>query len=169
MSIIVEFTVPSRALAMHRTLEAAPETIVEIERVVAHPNGRLTPYFWIRGGDREAFERTIDTDPSVDEYTRLDVHEDTTLYRADWTQDVDSITHAYLETGATILEATGRHRLSSCTTSRGSRRSTTIGCRTNSASCSSRSANTSSTSTSSGSTSGRCTSRRSSRSSRGCC
>jgi hypothetical protein len=110
MSIIVEFTVPSRALAMHRTLEAAPEMIVEIERVVAHPIGRLTPYFWIRGGDREEFERAIDSDPSVGRYARLDVHEDTTLYRADWTQNAESIAHAYLETGGTILEATGRHR-----------------------------------------------------------
>lgn len=109
MSVIGEFTVPASALAMHRTLAAAPGTTVEIERVVAHESGTLTPYFWIRGGDLEAFETAIADDPTVSEVSRLDVHEEGTLYRAEWPRDVESIGHAYLQTGATILEATGRN------------------------------------------------------------
>jgi predicted DNA binding protein len=40
---------------------------------------------------------------------RLDELEGGTLYRAEWPPDVESVGHANLETGATILEATGRN------------------------------------------------------------
>jgi hypothetical protein len=107
MSVIGEFSVPASALTMHGTLAAAPETVVEIERVVAHRSGTLTPYFWTRGGDRAAFEEGLADDPSVLETTRLDALEGGTLYRAAWPADIESIGQAYLRTGATILEATG--------------------------------------------------------------
>lgn len=44
-SVIGAFTVPASALAMHRTRTATPGMTVEIERVVAHESGTLTPYF----------------------------------------------------------------------------------------------------------------------------
>lgn len=108
MSVIGEFTVPASTLAMRETLAAAPDTTVEIERVVAHQSGTLTPYFWVRGGDRDRFETAISEDPSLSETTRLDDHENGTLYRAKWPPDVESVGQAYLQTGAIILEATGR-------------------------------------------------------------
>lgn len=109
MSVIGEFTVPTNQVAMQQTLRATPEMTVEIERVVAHQSGTLTPYFWVRGGDMERFETVIADDPSVFDATRLDVHENGTLYRAEWPPDVESVGQAYLQTGAIILEATGRH------------------------------------------------------------
>jgi predicted DNA binding protein len=109
MSVIVEFTVPAEALAMHQTLSESPEMTIEIERVVAHRSDTLTPYFWIRGGDRDRFESAIAEDPSVEEATRLDDYNNATLYRASWPRDIASIGQAYLQTGATILEAVGRH------------------------------------------------------------
>lgn len=108
MSVIGEFTVPASKVAMQQTLEAAPEMSVEIERVVAHQSRTLTPYFWVRGGEMERFETAIADDPSVSEATCLDVHENGTLYRAEWPPDVESVGQAYLQTGALILEATGR-------------------------------------------------------------
>lgn len=110
MSVIGEFVVPASALAMQRTLDATPEMTIEIERVVAHESGTLTPYFWVRGGDMERFETAIGNDPSVSESERIDILEDGTLYRADWPQNVESVGQAYLQTGATILEAMGRNQ-----------------------------------------------------------
>lgn len=109
VSTITEFTVPSESLALHRTLTTLPEIVVEIERVVAHPDERITPYFWIRGTEYAEFEATADDDPSVENLTRLDVYEDAVLYRAVWTENVETIVHAYLQAGATILEAVGQH------------------------------------------------------------
>ena len=108
MSVIGEFTVPACALAMQETLAAVPEMTVEIERVVAHQTGTLTPYFWVHGGDVEAFETAITDDRSVFETVRIDDYAEGTLYRAEWPQDVHSVGAAYLQTGATVLEATGR-------------------------------------------------------------
>lgn len=110
MSVIGEITVPTSEVAMHETLSTTPEMTVEIERVVAHQSGTLTPYFWIRGGNLERFDEAIESDPSVSDPTRLDELEAGTLYRATWPPDVESVGHAYLQTGATILEATGRNK-----------------------------------------------------------
>lgn len=108
MSVIAEFTVPADALALSEALVEAPEMIVEIERVVAHDEDRVMPYFWIRGGDYATFEAAVADDPTVRNVTKLDEYEDGTLYRAEWTQNIESIVYAYLETGATIVEAVGR-------------------------------------------------------------
>lgn len=108
MSVIAEFSVPADTLALSHTLEATPEMIVQIERVVAHDDDRVMPYFWIRGGDYADFETAVKDDPSTQNVTKLDEYDDATLYRAEWTQDIESIVYAYLETGATIVEATGR-------------------------------------------------------------
>lgn len=108
MSVIAEFTVPADALALSDTLEQTPEMTVEVERVVAHDNDRVMPYFWVRGGDYTEFEAAVDDDPSTQRVTKLDEYEDGTLYRAEWTQNIESIVYAYVEIGATILEATGR-------------------------------------------------------------
>ena len=108
MSVITEFTVPAETLALSETLEEAPEMIVEIERVVAHDEGRVMPYFWIRDGDYTEFETAVKDDPTTQNVTKLDEYEDGTLYRAEWTQNIESLVYAYLETGATIVEATGR-------------------------------------------------------------
>ncbi|WP_353633898.1 bacterio-opsin activator domain-containing protein [Halobacterium sp. NMX12-1] len=107
MSIVAEVTVPARSVAMAETLAAAPETVVEIERVVAHPDGRLTPYFWVHG-DLDAFEAALGDDPTVDEATRLDTHESEALYRAEWPVGVESVANAVVETGGTLVSATGQ-------------------------------------------------------------
>lgn len=108
MSVIAEFAVPSDEFALSLTLEAAPEMIVETERVVAHSDDRIMPFFWIRGGDYEEFEDTAEDDPSVQEITLLDEYDDGNLYRAEWTQKIETIVYAYLDLGATIIEAIGR-------------------------------------------------------------
>lgn len=108
MSVIAEFTAPAETLALSETLASTPGMIVEIERVVAHEDDRVMPYFWVRGGDYAAFEAAVTDDPSTRNVVKLDEYEKGTLYRAEWTRNVESLVYAYLETGATIVEATGR-------------------------------------------------------------
>lgn len=108
MSVIGEFTVPTEEFALAETLTAVPEMIVEIERVVAHSDDRVMPFFWIFGGNYDEFETAIQADPSVQNVTRLDDLDGGTLYRAEWTQNIETIIYAYTKIGATILEAIGR-------------------------------------------------------------
>ncbi|WP_276256512.1 bacterio-opsin activator domain-containing protein [Halomontanus rarus] len=108
MSLFSEFHIPAETFALHYTLEELPEIVIEIERVVA-TDELLTPYFWVAGGDLEEFETTCESDPSIDKLRRLDEFDQTTLFRAEWTNKVDSILYAYTQINASILEATG-HR-----------------------------------------------------------
>lgn len=106
MSLFGEFQVPTGAFALERTLERVPATTVEIERVVA-TDGVLAPYFWVATSDDDAFEAVARDDPSVTEITKLDSFDEASLYRADWTEDVEPITYAYGELGVGVLEASG--------------------------------------------------------------
>lgn len=108
-TVILEASVPATALAMEETLTKTPEVTLEIERVVAHESGALTPYFWVRGGDLDTFESVIEEDPTVAEVTRLDIHDGGTLYRATWPPETKSVAQAYLNAGAVILEAVGQN------------------------------------------------------------
>ena len=110
MSVIGEFTVKSEDFALYHSLTEAPEMIVEIERVVATFEDRVMPYFWVSGGDQADFEDAFRNDDSVHNITEVDKIDGARLYRAEWTENVESIVYAYVELGATILQAIGRDK-----------------------------------------------------------
>lgn len=108
MSVIAEFSVDSEDFALHESLTAAPHMIVEIERVVATLKDRVMPYFWVSGGDQSEFEDAFRSDESVQNIIAVDEVDEGRLYRAEWTENVETIVYAYVEIGATILQAIGR-------------------------------------------------------------
>ncbi|MCU4740575.1 helix-turn-helix domain-containing protein [Halobacteria archaeon AArc-m2/3/4] len=108
MSIIAEFTVEADDFALYHALTAAPEMIVEIERVVATLEDKVMPYFWVSGGDQADFETAFRDDESVQNIAAIDEIEGARLYRAEWTENIETIVYAYVEIGATILQAIGR-------------------------------------------------------------
>ena len=108
MSDIAEFTVNADDFALHHALTAAPDMVVEIERVVATMREKVMPYFWVSGGDQSQFETAFNEDSSVTNIKKVDEIDEAVLYRAEWTENVETIVYAYLEIGATILRATGR-------------------------------------------------------------
>ncbi|MFC6717951.1 bacterio-opsin activator domain-containing protein [Natrialbaceae archaeon GCM10025810] len=108
MSVIAEFSVRSDDFALNRALTAAPHMVVEIERVVATMEDRVMPYFWVTGGDHDEFETAFAADETVQTVAHIDSVEDARLYRAEWTENVESIVYAYVELGSTILQAVGR-------------------------------------------------------------
>ena len=108
MSVIAEFTVASEDFALSDSLTAAPNMVVEIERVVATLEDQVMPYFWVSGGDQSEFDDAFEDDESVQNTTKVDEIETARLYRAEWTANVETIVYAYVEIGATILRAVGR-------------------------------------------------------------
>jgi len=106
VSVFAEFHIPTEQFALQQTFERAPETVIEIERVAAAAD-MLTPYFWVSEGDTEHFETAVAADPSVQNLERVDTFEEAVLFRANWTENVESILYAYTHIGAVILEATG--------------------------------------------------------------
>jgi predicted DNA binding protein len=109
MSIIADFSVKSVDFALSQSLTAAPGTVVEVERVVAMLEDRVMPYFWVTRGDLSKFEDALYQDDSVDGVTVVDDVDDARLYRAEWTENVETIVYAYTEIGATILRAVGKN------------------------------------------------------------
>ncbi|WP_247730999.1 bacterio-opsin activator domain-containing protein [Halovivax limisalsi] len=108
MSVIAEFSVKSDDLALHHALTATPRMIVEIEQVVATMEDRVMPYFWVSGVEQEAFEDAFRDDPSVDHVVLVDEVDEARLYRGEWTENVETIVYAYVDLGATILQAIGK-------------------------------------------------------------
>ncbi|QSW97984.1 bacterio-opsin activator domain-containing protein [Haloterrigena alkaliphila] len=108
MSIIAEFSVKSDDLALNHALTAAPQMVVEIEQVVATMEDRVMPYFWVSGGDHAEFEVAFQEDESVTDIAPIDETDGARLYRAEWTENVETIVYAYVELGASILQAVGR-------------------------------------------------------------
>lgn len=107
MSLIAEFTVPADEFALYETLSEVPEMTVDIERVVAHEEEQLVPYFWTSGENYTEFETNAANDPSVRELTKLDEVDGANLYRATWVKDVQTVAYTMTETGATLLDAIG--------------------------------------------------------------
>ncbi|MFC7237298.1 bacterio-opsin activator domain-containing protein [Saliphagus sp. GCM10025317] len=110
MSVIGEFSIKSDDFALHHSLTAAPEMVVEIERVVATLEDQVMPYFWVSGGDHAEFEDAFHHDESVQNIAAIDEIEGARLYRAEWTENIETIVYAYIEIGATILRAVGRDK-----------------------------------------------------------
>ena len=107
MSIFAEFDLPASTFALAETLDTLPEAVIEVERVVASEK-LLTPYFWVANVSAEEFEAATESDPSVGDIRRLDTFDAAILYRAEWTENVDSIVFAYTQVDAVILDATGQ-------------------------------------------------------------
>lgn len=108
MSIIAEFSVKSDDLALNHTLTATPQMVVEIEQVVATMEDRIMPYFWVSGGDHAEFADAFQDDESVTNITAIDEVEGARLYRAEWTENVETIIYAYVDLGATLMQAVGK-------------------------------------------------------------
>ncbi|WP_293033135.1 helix-turn-helix domain-containing protein [Natronococcus sp.] len=104
MSIIAEFTVPSSEFVFGDVFTEAPDTTIELERIVP-ATGSMMPYFWVRCDDPEEVERAIRTHPAVHDLTRLDSVDDYALYRATWAGDVHDLLYGIGETDGVILEA----------------------------------------------------------------
>lgn len=88
-------------------MPATPASNLADRTSAAETDELLTPYFWVSGGDHESFETAAGDDPSIRDLTRLDTFEEAALYRAEWTENVESIVYAYTQVGAVVFEATG--------------------------------------------------------------
>lgn len=107
MSVFGEFDLPAGTFAFQETMETLPEAIVEIERVVVTED-EVTPYCWVSGVSLDAFDDAVATDPSIDDCTLVDRHDEAGLFRTEWTDRLDPVVHAYRSIEGVVLEATGR-------------------------------------------------------------
>ena len=107
MGSIAEVHVPAEEFTLHQTLVDAATARFEIERMVAHDADRVLPFVWATADDQDALKATMEADPSVESLTLLSDYDETWLYRMEWIDRVQLVTHILLEHEAAVLDAAG--------------------------------------------------------------
>jgi len=108
MPTIVSGTVPAEELALSHSLEALPDMLFEVERVVTSGDDALMPLLWIRGPSRERVEEVLEADPTVDEVTLVGDFDGEWLFRMEWIDHVDLLVQMLTNAEATVLDAVGQ-------------------------------------------------------------
>ncbi|WP_336364835.1 helix-turn-helix domain-containing protein [Halalkalicoccus salilacus] len=107
MATIIEFSLPTEEFALEETLDTHPGAHIEIERVVANSPDQITPYVWVRTDDFDAFEATLEDDPTVEEVVMFSETGEERSYQMTWTGAIDFIVPILTEYSGTITHADG--------------------------------------------------------------
>jgi predicted DNA binding protein len=108
---VAELAIPVAEFALGETATALDSVTFEIERVVADSGESLMPLLWVSGSEREALERALDSDPSVEGFdfladtTRDSSAETDFLYRMEWNERIEALAGLLVEEGGTVLTA----------------------------------------------------------------
>lgn len=106
MTLFGEFHFELGQLPLGESLSTLPDTVVEIERVIAS-GGVLTPYFWVTTPDFDEFETVAKQDSSLVSFERMDVFNGDALYRAEWAKPIEKTIYECIGDGIVALEASG--------------------------------------------------------------
>lgn len=105
MATITDFQVPIEQFALADTFARTSGLYVEIERFAAQESDTAIPFVWVQTEDFEAFEATLDEDPTVETFTVLAEFDDERFYRMNWVDEVDLVVHLLLEEEGAITQA----------------------------------------------------------------
>ncbi len=106
MTVIAEITVPAEAFVLGGLLEEESAVRVELERIVPLQEA-IIPLFWVSGGDATVTEKQLHDQSQVEAVDVLAVIDDRVLYEVRWSDDVNGLVQALVESRAKILKASG--------------------------------------------------------------
>ena len=112
MAVLVDLEIAAEAFDLGR-ITVGDDVHISLDRIVPL-SAEVMPFFWAEGTDFEAFEQRVREVPLVDSLepiTRLDGQ---VLYRVQWSEDAHDFTALLVESGATVLEASGNSRWQFC-------------------------------------------------------
>ena len=107
MSVIAEITLDQEAFGLGAAMASATGMQVELDRVLP-VSDRGLPYLWVSGEDFEAFEAAVASSELVRSCERVDVAEDTALYRIEWEPDTESLMQKLARSNVAITEGVRR-------------------------------------------------------------
>jgi predicted DNA binding protein len=106
MSVLAEFSIPADQFALGQLLEVRPGVRIRLESMV--PTGdAVIPYLWVRSPDAGAVREALRGSAIVESAHVLDEVDDETLFRVDWSGEVNGFVGAIRETRAVVLEGEG--------------------------------------------------------------
>lgn len=107
MSVTITLTVPASEFVFEQLLSKEPETTVQFERIVSLDE-ILSPFVWVSGGEPYTIQQCLESEPEVHDLEVLSAATDDTLFRIDWTPEIDGLLESLIETNGSILEAIGQ-------------------------------------------------------------
>lgn len=108
MSVIAGFSVPAESFALDRTLREHPEVTVEVERLATHSREWVMPFLWAAGPNLDAFEDSLEADPTVEDVHRTEPGDEVRLYNVYWSDDVTNTVDEILDQHGIFVEVEGR-------------------------------------------------------------
>ena len=106
MSVILEFTADPDDFALGQVISGLTNMHYELEKIVPTEDA-VMPFIWVTNSDFGIFEETVRASPYIKELREVDKLGDTALYRIEWAGGHMSLLKGFLETDATVLEASG--------------------------------------------------------------
>jgi predicted DNA binding protein len=107
VSVIARISVPAEAFALGEVLEIREGIRVRLESMI--PTGESTvPFFWVPSDDADGVESALRGSSLVDEVNVIDEVDGETLFRVEWSAEVDGLIDAIEATDGVILEGTGK-------------------------------------------------------------
>ncbi|MCO8244940.1 MULTISPECIES: helix-turn-helix domain-containing protein [unclassified Haladaptatus] len=105
MSTIADITLPGNSFPLGQLLTDNPKIHIEIERLV--PLGdRVLPFFWVNDSSPE-IRSTLENQSIVESVEHLSTVDDRDLYQVTWSDVVNGVIDALIDTNAAILEGQG--------------------------------------------------------------
>lgn len=107
MTTVTEISVAAADVALAKTFEAAPDLQLRVKSVVGDGPAQTMPLVWLNGDDPEAIEEALESDPTVEDATRLleDPEGGEWLYKLEYAQSVIDRCGVIFDYDGTILDA----------------------------------------------------------------
>ncbi|MFB6185100.1 MAG: helix-turn-helix domain-containing protein [Haloarculaceae archaeon] len=106
MSVIADVSIPADQFALGSLLEVRPGVKVRLETMIP-TSGAMIPYFWVESPDADAVEAALRESPTVEEVLTVDDIGDETLFRVQWSEDIDGLIEALSNFDVVVLEGVG--------------------------------------------------------------
>jgi len=107
MATVVRGRVPTEELALSYTHESCPGLTIECERIVKSGQNTVMPLLWIRNGDREEIDATLEEDGTVEDASCISAFDNEFLYKMEWIEHVHLLVYMLTNGEASILDAYG--------------------------------------------------------------
>lgn len=106
MSIIARFSIPADQFAFADVLEVRRGVQIRLESMI--PTGdAVVPYFWVQSEDADAVEDALRESTLVNNVRAVDETESETLFRVEWSLEINGLIDIVDDSEAVILEAEG--------------------------------------------------------------
>ncbi|WP_255151371.1 bacterio-opsin activator domain-containing protein [Halorarius halobius] len=107
MSVIARFSIPAEEFTLGEALEVREGVEIRLESMI--PTGDdLVPYFWVSSADAPAVQSALEGSELTESVRVVDEVNGESLFRVDWSTEVNGVIDAIDAAEAVVLEGEGR-------------------------------------------------------------